>query len=306
MMTISTGKFARFADGCAVVNSGNTDVLVTAVSKTYASGNQQTFVPLTVDYRQKAAAAGHIPMNFFRRELGPTEHEILTSRLIDRSIRPLFPRGYNFETQIICNMLSMDGVNDADILAINGASAALALSDIPWDGPVGAIRVGFIDNEIVYNPTKREMQGSILNLIVTATRESLVVMLEGYADNILDQDLKKAIKNGVSKCQGIITSIEKLKKLHGKEKRIVEPLPEHYDEIYENVKSLAELKLREIFMDFSHDKLSRDNAVANVRKKTLDSMKKSYQDLDLTLAVEIFGKISKDIFRNLIFETDKR
>lgn len=305
-MTISTGKYARFADGCAVVNAGNTDVLVTAVSKTYTSNLQQSFMPLTVDYRQKAAAAGHIPTNFLRRELGPSEHEILTSRLIDRSIRPLFPIGYNYETQIICNMLSIDGINDPDVLAINGASAALALSDIPWNGPVGAVRIGFIDNEIILNPTRRELDGSILNLIVAATKNNLVVMLEGFADNIFDQDLRKAIKIGVTKCQSIIESIDELKKKYGKKKRAFEIVSKNYDELYDSVKFLAELKLRETFIDSKHDKISRDNDVNDIRQQTLDNMKKSYENLDLTLVTEIFNKIARNIFRELIFETNKR
>ena len=288
------------------MNSGDTEVLVTAVSKTYTSGSQQSFLPLIVDYRQKAAAAGHIPTNFLRRELGPTEHEILTSRLIDRSIRPLFPSGYNYETQIMCNMLSLDGVNDPDVLSINGASAALSLSDIPWNGPIGAVRVGLIDNEIVFNPTKRELQNSILNLIVTATKRNLVVMLEGSADNIYEQDLRKAIKAAVKECQSIINSIETLQKDHGKEKRPLDPVPETFHDILESVSSLAEMKLREIFTDKNHDKISRDTAVNNVRKEVLESMKQSYSDLDLPLAVEAFGKVSKDVFRKLIFENNLR
>ena len=259
-----------------------------------------------MDYRQKAAAAGHIPTNFLRRELGPTEHEILTSRLIDRSIRPLFPNGYNYETQIICNTLSLDGVNDPDILSINGASVALALSDIPWNGPIGAVRVGLIDNELVFNPTRREMQSSTLNLIVAATKKNLVVMLEGSGDNVYEQYLRKAIKTAVKECQCIINSIEILQKKYGKVKRSVEPVPESFNEILQSVKSLSEMKLREIFMDRNHDKISRDTAVNNVRKEVLDSMKQSYSDLDFPLVVEAFGEVTKEIFRQLIFENNLR
>ncbi|XP_013914696.1 PREDICTED: polyribonucleotide nucleotidyltransferase 1, mitochondrial-like [Thamnophis sirtalis] len=137
-LEISSGKLARFADGCAVVKLGDTTVMVTAVSKTKASQSQ--FLPLVVDYRQKGAAVGRIPTNYLRRELRTTDHEILTSRLIDRSIRPLFPAGYYYDTQIICNLLAVDDAYSPEVQAINAASAALALSDIPWNGPIGKYR----------------------------------------------------------------------------------------------------------------------------------------------------------------------
>lgn len=165
-LRISTGKYARMADGCAVVSLGDTSVMVTAVSEKNSEVTSD-FLPLTVDYRQKAAAAGRIPTNFLRRELGPTEYEILSGRLIDRSIRPLFPKNFSSETQIICNMLALDGMHEPDVLAINGASAALAISNIPWNGPVGAARVGLIKDKFITNPTRLELAESSLNLIVT-------------------------------------------------------------------------------------------------------------------------------------------
>ena len=293
------------ADGCAVATLGDTSVMVTTVSKSQAS-SPSSFIPLVVDYRQKAAAAGRIPTNFLRRELGRTEHEILTSRLIDRSIRPLFPQKYNRETQIMCNMLALDGSNDPDVISINGASAALAVSDIPWNGPVGAVRVGYIDNEVVINPTRREIHQSSLNLIVTAAQQNLVVMLEGSADDILEQDLKKALKVGVKECQGIIQAIQNLQKQYGKTKRTIEAPPELPQEVIESVKSLSEMKLREIFSDYKHDKLSRDNALNNLRTEVLTEMKSSYSDLDITLTSETFSEFSRTIFRSLIFENDCR
>ena len=140
-------------------------------------------MPLTVDYRQKAAAAGRIPTNFLRRELGPTEKEILTSRMIDRSLRPLFPAGFFCETQIICNLLAVDGNNDPDVLCINAASAALAMSDIPWNGPVAAVRVGLYgpENEVLINPTRKEMSSSKLDMVVAGTEDKHVIMIEGSA-----------------------------------------------------------------------------------------------------------------------------
>ncbi|XP_034939972.1 polyribonucleotide nucleotidyltransferase 1, mitochondrial [Chelonus insularis] len=303
-LTLSTGKLAKFADGCAIVTAGDTSVMVTSVSKTYASSN--SFLPLIVDYRQKAAAAGRIPTNFLRRELAPTESEILTSRLIDRSIRPLFPEGYAYDTQVMCNILAIDGINEADVLAINAASASLALSDIPWNGPVAAVRVGFIDNEVLINPTRYEIQKSNLNLIVTAANHNLIVMLDGSADIILEQDLKKAIKIATKECQKIIVGIENLCKKHGKPKREVENLINIPDELKKTVRDLTEIKLRDIFTDINHDKLSRDNAVNNLRNQIVDTMKQGVDNLDLPAVVEAFNIITKETFRSLVFENDIR
>lgn len=139
-MKLSTGKYARFANGTGVCQLGNTSMMVTAVTKDSNTSSAQNFMPLTVDFRQKYAAAGRIPTNFFRRELGVTEKEILASRLVDRSLRPLFPSYFTCETQLVCNMLALDAVYQPDVPGINAASFALAVSDIPWDGPVGAVR----------------------------------------------------------------------------------------------------------------------------------------------------------------------
>lgn len=165
-MRLSTGKYARFANGTGVCHLGDTSMMVTAVSKD-SSNSSLNFMPLTVDFRQKYAAAGRIPTNFLRRELGVSEKEILSSRLIDRSVRPLFPAHFNCETQLVCNMLALDSVFLPDVLSINAASFALAVSDIPWDGPVGAVRLGFIDDKVVLNPSRLELQSSSMDLIVT-------------------------------------------------------------------------------------------------------------------------------------------
>lgn len=282
---------------------GDTSVMVTAVCKHQSSNS--SFLPLIVDYRQKAAAAGRIPTNFLRRELGPTESEILTSRVIDRSIRPLFPEGFYYDTHIMCNMLAVDGINDPDVIAINGASAALSISDIPWNGPVGAIRIGMIDNEFIINPTRRQIQDSILNMIVTATKHNLIVMLEGSADEILEQDLKKAIKLGVKECQNIVNAIANLQKAHGKTKRNIETV-EQDNNLINSVKELSETKLREIFSNHAHDKISRDNAINNLRNSVIEALKSNNTELDVKSVENIFGKITKDLFRTLILETDVR
>src|SRR5207247_2962438 len=155
--SIETGKIAKLADGAVIVSCGETVVLVSAVSATIIKEGQD-FFPLTVDYREKAAAAGKFPGGYFKREGRPTEKETLTSRMIDRPLRPLFPPGYFYDTQIISILLSADGQNDPDILAINGASAALSVSDIPFGGPIGAVRVGRVNGQFIVNPTHSERE----------------------------------------------------------------------------------------------------------------------------------------------------
>lgn len=305
-LKLSTGKYARFTDGCAVARLGDTSVLVTAVSKTKVASST-SFLPLTVDYRQKAAAAGRIPTNFLRRELGPSEVEILTSRVIDRSLRPLFPRNYFFETQIMCNLLAVDSMHDADILSINAASAALSLSDIPWQGPVGAVRVGLCDNEVIINPTRREQSESSLNLVVSSTLHSLVVMLEGHANNIYQQDFLKAIKSGVKECQKIVAAISQMQKSYGKPKRLFESITELDPSVYDAVKTMSEMRLREVLQDYTHDKISRDDAVRMIQVDVLEKLKTGMSSPpDQEKLTKVFGIIFKQIFRDLIFENNCR
>ncbi|CAG7821066.1 unnamed protein product [Allacma fusca] len=299
-MKLNSGKLAKLADGSAVAQIGDTSVMVAAVGKSKTTSN--SFMPLTVDYRQKAAAAGRIPTNYLRRELGPTEREILTSRLIDRSVRPLFPVGYGCETQLMCNLLSVDGCNDPDIMSINAASCALSLSDIPWNGPVGAVRVGLIDNELRVNPTRKEQLHSQMNLVVTAANQNLVVMLEGSCDLILQDILLKAIKFGVRECQHIIQEIIHLQKMIGKTKREVDAKSLPPDEVVSAMKSLCELRIKEIFKDFSLDKLQRDNAISAIRLDVLEHVRSSFATVDISLLNEAFTKLTKTILRNQILE----
>ncbi|NXW50834.1 PNPT1 nucleotidyltransferase, partial [Nyctiprogne leucopyga] len=303
-MELSSGKLARFADGSAVVQLGDTAVMVTAVSKTKPSASQ--FMPLVVDYRQKAAAAGRIPTNYLRRELGSTDKEILTSRVIDRSIRPLFPAGYFYDTQILCNLLAVDGVNDPDILAINGASAALALSDIPWNGPVGAVRVGLVDGETIINPTRKQLSSSALNLVVAGAPQNQVVMLEATAENILQQDFCHAIKVGVKHTQQIIQGIQQLVKERGVVKRTVQKLFVAPEEIVEYTKKLASNKIYAVFTDSSHDKISRDEAINKIRLETEEQLKEKFPEAEPYEIMESFNVVSKDIFRNLTLNEYRR
>src|SRR5271167_5128354 len=163
-LTIETGKLAKLADGSVTVRSGETIILVSAVSATTIKEGQD-FFPLTVDYREKAASVGKFPGGYFKREGRPSEKETLTCRMTDRPLRPLFPKGYYYDTQIITVLLSADGENDPDILSINGASAALMVSDIPFGGPIGAVRVGRINGQFVTQPTHAQMELSDLDLV---------------------------------------------------------------------------------------------------------------------------------------------
>ncbi|XP_013370178.1 PREDICTED: polyribonucleotide nucleotidyltransferase 1, mitochondrial isoform X2 [Chinchilla lanigera] len=303
-LEISSGKLARFADGCAVVQSGDTAVMVTAVSKTKPSPSQ--FMPLVVDYRQKAAAAGRIPTNYLRREIGSSDREILTSRIIDRSIRPLFPTGYFYDTQVLCNLLAVDGINEPDVLAINGASVALSLSDIPWNGPVGAVRIGLIDGECIVNPTRKEMSSSILNLVVAGAPKSQIVMLEASAENILQQDFCHAIKVGVKYTQQIIQGIQQLVKEIGVTKRTPQKIFTPPPDIVKHVHNLAVEKLYAVFTDYEHDKVSRDEAINKIRLDTEEQLKEKFPDADPYEIIESFNVVAKEVFRSIILNEYKR
>src|SRR6202163_4524687 len=191
-ISIETGKIAKLADGAVIVSCGDTIVLVSAVSAT-AIKEGQDFFPLTVDYREKAAAVGKFPGGYFKREGRPSEKETLTSRMTDRPLRPLFPQGYFYDTQVISMLLSADGQNDPDILAINGASAALSISDIPFAGPIGAVRVGRVSGQFVANPTHAEREQSDLDLVYVGT-ENEVIMIEGAANELPEAEFVKALE----------------------------------------------------------------------------------------------------------------
>src|SRR5207247_9213573 len=198
-LSLETGKVAKQADGAVVVRFGGTMVLATSVaSKTAREG--QDFFPLTVEYRERAYAGGRIPGGYFKREGAPVKKETLTSRLIDRPIRPLFPEGFKNEVQVICLVVSGDQENDPDVLAMNGASAALCLSGIPFDGPVGAVRVGLVDGKLVANPTNEAQTVSSLDLVVAGTAEA-VRMVESGAHEVPEEIVLEAIAFGHAECK---------------------------------------------------------------------------------------------------------
>jgi len=217
-ITFSTGTYAGLANGAVNVCVGETNVFVTAcIAQTTKPG--QDWFPLTVDYREKYAAAGRFPGGYFKREGRPSEKEILTSRLCDRPCRPLFPEGLLNEVQIIGQLLSADQINESDIPMVNGASAALAISDIPWGGPIGCVRVALIDGQFVANPTIEQMYTSSLDLIYVGTKKDML-MIEGSADQLPEEEFIKALEFGHQSIQPIISAIEELQRLAGKAKGV--------------------------------------------------------------------------------------
>ncbi len=255
-IVIESGRYARQADGAVTVQLGETIILTATVAATKAKEGQE-FFPLTVDYREKASAAGKFPGGYFKREGRPTEKEILTCRLTDRPIRPLFPKGWYNEVQVQTILLSTDGQNDPDILSIIGASTALMVSDIPWDGPIGAVRVGRVDGQFVANPTHEQQAGSDLDLIYVGN-ETDVVMFEGAANEISEADFVEALRFGQEAIQPLITAQKELAAKLGKPKRqiTVKVVP---DEILAEAKILAGDRIVPALL--TPQKLAREAAV---------------------------------------------
>ena len=214
---ISSGTLAGLAGGAVTITQGETNVFVSATaSSTLRPG--QDFFPLTVDYREKFTAAGRFPGGYFKREGKPTEKEVLTSRLCDRPLRPLFPKGFLNEVQLIGYLLSTDMENEGDVLMVNGASAALMISDIPWNGPIGCVRLGQIDGEFVVNPTNEQMYDSALDLIYVGSEKEMM-MIEGSADQIPEDRFVEALEFAHESIQEIIAAQRELAELCGKQKK---------------------------------------------------------------------------------------
>lgn len=306
-ITLEAASLAKFSDGSCTCSLGDTSVLVTTVGVTPQKPIPSSFAPLTVVYRQKAAAAGRIPMTRLRRDIGTTEKETLTSRIIDRSIRPSFTKGFYFDTQITCNPLAIDGVNDPDVLAINGASTSLAISDIPWNGPIGAVRMGLVGDKLVANPSRKEQTSSRLNLVMAANSVGNIMMLDGACNEpILMPDIKKAIKQGVRECQLVIESILKLQKSIGKPKRPLDLTLLPSEEQKNLAITLALSKVKDILSTHNHDKISRDMAMTEVRLEVLDIMKEKFPEADPSMLGETFNSVIKIAYKQVLNETGIR
>jgi polyribonucleotide nucleotidyltransferase len=258
--SIETGKVAKQADGSVVVRFGDTMVLATVVAAKTAKESQD-FFPLSVDYRERAYAGGRIPGGYFKREGAPAKKEILTCRLIDRPIRPLFPEGFRNEVQVICLVISGDTSNDPDVLAMNGASAALCLSGIPFSGPVGAVRVGLVDGQFVANPTTAQQQASQLELVVAATEEG-VLMVEAGAREVSEDQMLEAIAFGHEQCKRLARMQKELAAKAGKPRWAFDPSAGRDEELAARVRSLAGPKLASALA--VHDKHGRADSVNRV------------------------------------------
>src|SRR5581483_5237240 len=302
-ITIETGKLAKQADGSVTVQLGETIVLVAAVAATKAKPGQD-FFPLTVDYREKAAAAGKFPGGYFKREGRPTEKEILTCRLTDRPIRPLFPKGWYNEVQVQTVVLSADGENDPDILSIIGASAALSVSDIPWAGPLGALRIARIKGRFVANPTHVEMAESDLDLIYVGNTQD-IVMFEGSAKELSEDDFKAALKFGHDCCQPLIAAQKELVARAGKAKREVKLniVPE---EILNEAKALAGDRIVGALL--TPGKLAREGAVNAIFEEIGKKLVEKFGEEKVTEFVlkDAAYYIQKEAVRGLILQQGKR
>jgi polyribonucleotide nucleotidyltransferase len=300
-ISIETGKIARLADGAVIVTCGDTTVLVSAVSA-LAIKEGQDFFPLTVDYREKAAAVGKFPGGYFKREGRPTEKETLTSRMIDRPLRPLFPKGYFYDTQIISILLSADGQNDPDILALNGASAALSISDIPFAGPIGAVRVGRVNGEFVANPTHDERVQSDLDLVYVGT-ENDVIMIEGSAKEMPEAEFTKALEFAHGHAREMIQAQKDLAARVGKPKREAQLLPVK-QELVEIVRQVAGDRLDQALR--TEGKSARAKAIQALREEVKTAILEKFPETDSFSISQAFDFVEKQTFRASILEKQKR
>ena len=300
---IESGKIAKQADGSVTVQLGDTIVLVAACGSSKPRRGLD-FFPLTVDYREKAAAAGRFPGGFFKREGRPSEKEILTCRVTDRPIRPLFPKGYFNEVQVQTLLLSADGENDSDILSINGASAALMISDLPFAGPIGAVRVGRIDGGFVANPTPEQMESSDLDLVYVGN-ESNMVMFEGSADEIPEADFIEALKFGQESITPLIAAQKELCDAVGKSKReftlrVVE------SDVLEAAQAIISDRITDALL--IQAKLEREAACNALKDEMAEKLKEQFDEETLTdfIINEAFYSIQKATVRKLVLDDGKR
>jgi len=300
-ISIETGKIAKLADGAVVVTCGDTTVLASAVSATVVKEGQD-FFPLTVDYREKAAAAGKFPGGYFKREGRPTEKETLTSRMIDRPLRPLFAPGYFYDTQIISILLSADGENDPDILAINGASAALCVSDVPFAGPIGAVRVGRVNGQFVANPTHTERAQSDLDLVYVGI-ENDIIMIEGSAKELPEVEFVKALEFAHGHAREMIRVQKELAAMVNKPKRDAE-LFQVNQELLEIAYHVAGDRIEQAL--YTEGKVARAKAIEALRAEVQAAILEKHPETDPFAISRAFDYVQKKAFRVSILEKQKR
>jgi polyribonucleotide nucleotidyltransferase len=293
---LETGRFAKQADGSIIARYGDTVILATAVAKKEPKADVD-FFPLTVDYQEKAYAAGKIPGGFFKREGRPSEKEVLTSRLIDRPIRPIFPDGFYSETQGIVSVLSFGNENISDILGIIGMSAALSISDIPFDGPVGAVRMGILKDSFVVNPDLQEIEECDFTLVVAGTADA-VLMVEGGGLEITESVLLEALDIAHKEIKNVVNLQKQLVALIGKPKRLVTP-PQLNEELMRSVSAISLEKIKQAIV--IPDKLLRQDTLNNILKEVVTGLNTGDEDISKDIAF-LFNKLEKDLVRNMVLD----
>jgi polyribonucleotide nucleotidyltransferase len=299
-LSLETGRLAKQSHGAVLAQYGDTIVLATVVSA-YQSREKIDFLPLTVDYQERTFAAGKIPGGFFKREGRPSEKEILTSRLIDRSMRPLFPKGYDKETQIIVTVLSADRENDPDMLSLIATSAALEVSDIPHNGPVAAVRMGRVNGKLVVNPNGADIEDSDVAMVVAAKPDS-IVMLEGGADIVDEEAILEALFMAHEEMRPIFELQEELRRLAGKPKREFTPKvldPTLLAAVKDRMASDLETALK------ISGKKERNTAIYNLSDRVVEEMAARFPDQSKELG-EACEKVLRDRVRRVILEQDRR
>ena len=298
---LETGQIARQASGAVLASMGETVVLVTVVAARESSGRD--FFPLTVDYEERTYAAGRIPGGFFKREGRPSEKAILTCRLIDRPIRPLFPDGFDNEVQVIATVMSVDPEIDPDVVSMVGASAALSISGVPFNGPVGAARVGFVDGNYVLNPTASQLEGSALDLVVAGTKGA-VLMVESEAQELTEEQMLGAVVFGHDASQAAILAIESLAAKVGVERWDWEAAAQD-QELQEKVSALVAADIESAYQ--IADKTARQDAMAAVRDKAASQL--VTEDAEADFADRVKGaikSIEKATVRGRILSNEPR
>ncbi len=297
-LIIETGELARQAAGAVKVTYGGTVVLATCCAS--ESKRNAGFFPLMVDYRERTYAAGKIPGGFFKREGRPQEKEIITSRLIDRPIRPLFPEGYQDEVQVMVTVLSIDGENDTDIPAMIGGSCAVSLSSVPFDGPVGAVRIGKIEDKFIINPTFQELEKSEIDLVI-AGKESGIVMLEGKSSEVSEDTILGALDIAKAVIEKIVKFQQNIVKKAGKEKITFTP-PEVDDELKNKIADFAASKMYEVFKG-ALSKAERSKKLGNIKEEVLGNFIEVEEDEEKTAQINlIINKLEKELLRKLVIE----
>ena len=300
-LTLQTGKIARQATGAVMATYGETMVLATVVAAKQPKEDQD-FFPLTVNYQEKFASSGKIPGSFNRREGRPSTHETLVSRLIDRPIRPLFPETFKNEVQVIATVFNYDKENNPDIVAMIASSAALAISGIPFMGPIGAARVSYADNKYIINPTLKQMENSDLDLVVAGTSEG-VLMVESEANELSEEIMLGAVEKGFKSFQPIIKLINTMAKEVGNEKWDIPVRPTEYDTVMQSFKDLIGAELKKAYtIKAKHE---RADKIAEIKEKAISSISEE-DEISLKIAPSVFSDLEAEIMRTAVLNGEPR